>query len=93
MKVVKNCCYGGFALSKKALNRLTELTGKKIKWNSYNNDEMRTAPELIQVVEELGIEANGVASYLGIVDIPDNIDWYISNYDGIETIEEKHRRW
>lgn len=53
----------------------------------------RTDLKLIQVVEELGKEANGLVSDLKIVEIPDGIEWEIDEYDGIETIEEKHRSW
>lgn len=53
----------------------------------------RTDPDLIAVVEELGDEANGLYAELKIVEIPDNIDWELDNYDGIETIHEVHRSW
>jgi hypothetical protein len=48
---------------------------------------------LIEVVEELGEKANGNSSELKIVEIPDGIDWEIDEYDGMESIEEKHRSW
>ncbi len=53
----------------------------------------RDDPLLIQIVKSLGEEANGKHAELKIVSIPDNIDWKISEYDGMETIEEKHRSW
>ena len=53
----------------------------------------RDDPNLIQVVEELGKEANGQFAELMIVTIPGGIDWEISEYDGMESIEEKHRSW
>lgn len=59
----------------------------------YHGDLERTAPILVQVVEELGADANGWAASLHVADIPDGISWYISDYDGIETIHEKHRSW
>ncbi len=55
--------------------------------------EDRTDPLLIQVVEELGKEANGGCAELEIVEIPDGVDYEIEDYDGIESIHERHRSW
>ncbi len=30
---------------------------------------------------------------LKVVEIPDDVDWEVENYDGIEWIAEKHRIW
>lgn len=48
---------------------------------------------LVQVVRELGTDASGDLAELRIVSIPDGIDWEIEEYDGIEWVAEKHRRW
>ena len=48
---------------------------------------------LVRVVEELGDDANGDYAELAIVEIPDNVEWEISEYDGSEHIAEKHRTW
>ncbi len=53
----------------------------------------RIDPALIQVVEELGEQANGMCADLEIRDIPDDVDWFIDDYDGIETIHEEHDSW
>ena len=68
---------------------------KKItdKQSLYLDEDHRTDPVLIQVVEELGEDANGSFSDLEVVDIPDDMKWYISDYDGIETLHEEHRSW
>lgn len=58
----------------------------------YGNLERNDA-DLVAVVEQLGEEANGNYSRLEVVDIPDDIDWEIDEYDGIETIHEVHRSW
>lgn len=53
----------------------------------------RDDPVLIKIVTELGESANDWASYLKIVEIPDDVDWQIEEYDGLEHIAEKHRTW
>ena len=53
----------------------------------------RTNPFLIKVVEDLGDEASESCAELKIVEIPDGIEWEIDDYDGMETIHEKHRSW
>ena len=58
----------------------------------YRNLE-RTDKDLVSVIEELGNEASGQYGFVKVIDIPDDIDWEIDDYDGIETIHEKHRSW
>ena len=53
----------------------------------------RNNVHLVKVVEEMGQDAYGKYSKLEVIDIPDDIEWEISEYDGWETIEEKHRSW
>lgn len=60
-------------------------------WN--DGDIKRNDPILIKVIEELGLEVNTSVSKIEIVEIPDGIEWVIDEYDGLETIEEKHRSW
>ena len=48
---------------------------------------------LVQVVEELGDKADGACASLEIVEIPDDVDYEIDEYDGNEHIAEKHRTW
>lgn len=59
---------------------------------SYYDIE-RNDPVLIQVVEEMGKEADSRHSSLKIVEIPDDVDWVLEEYDGAEHIAEAHRRW
>jgi len=47
----------------------------------------------VQMVEELGKKANGDYSKLRIVQIPDDVNWYIHEYDGMEHVAEQHRTW
>jgi hypothetical protein len=53
----------------------------------------RTNKVLISLIEELGEEANTMYSRYVIVDIPDNVEWEIEEYDGLEWVSEKHRIW
>ena len=53
----------------------------------------RDDPILVQVVEEMGEAADGDMAELRIADVPDGIDWYIDEYDGVETDREIHRTW
>lgn len=56
-------------------------------------DMKRDDEILVQVVKELGKKANGEHAELEIVEIPSGVEWEISDYDGMETIHEKHRSW
>jgi hypothetical protein len=100
IKVVYNECYGGFSLSRKAAERLYELGVKRMeeqlldiileKYNSYylsNEDCSRHDPRLVQVVEELGEEANGVHANLEIAELNGN-KYVIEDYDGFESVKE-----
>lgn len=65
---------------------------KKDWW--YYGDLKRDDPTLVEVVEELGTDkASGYLSSLSIVEIPDDIVWYIEDYDGVETVHEAHQSW
>lgn len=62
----------------------------------YTNHHLsyRTDKRIIQVVEELGSEASVDSSLLVVVEIPDDVEWYIERpYGGSEFIAEKHRTW
>lgn len=59
-----------------------------------NLDEShREDPVLIEVVEELGERANSPFSKLVVVDIPDGMEYEIDDYDGVETLHEKVKKW
>jgi hypothetical protein len=59
----------------------------------YDKDLERNDPILAEVVEELGEKANGPFAKLEIIEIPDDVDFYIDEYDGLESIHESHRSW
>lgn len=53
----------------------------------------RNDPHLVATVETLGDNANGKCAKLRVVEIPDDVEWEISEYDGNEHVAEKHRTW
>lgn len=58
-------------------------------WKLERNDA-----DLVAVVEELGEKlASGTLAELKVVEIPDDVNWEIDEYDGLETIHEVHRSW
>jgi hypothetical protein len=89
MKIVINKCYGGYSLSESAYNELG------IPWDGYGYCEQfkRSDPRLVSCVEKLGSAASGDLAELRIVEIPDDVEWEIKDYDGIEWVAEKHRTW
>lgn len=85
MKIVVNRCFGGFGLSEEACKELGCV--------DRGYDIRRDDPKLVEVVERLGDRANGAFAKLEVVKIPDGVDWFIDDYDGQETIHERHRSW
>jgi len=59
----------------------------------YDRDIPRDDKDLVTVVEELGREASDKYADLKVVEVPDDADWEIDEYDGSEWVSEKHRRW
>ena len=58
-----------------------------------DRDVARDDPVLLQVVEELGEKASGRFADLKVVEIPDDVEWQIDEYDGLEWVSERHRTW
>ncbi len=101
MKIVVNKCYGGFGVSEAVYKELG------MKWDGYgyldneafgiesnNYLAYRTNEKLISAIEKIGEEkASGDLAELRIVEVPDDIEWEIDEYDGIETVHEQHRSW
>lgn len=92
MKIVINKCFGGFGLSEKAAAEYLLRSGNTDK-DFYDRDTERNDLILVAVVEELGEAANGKYAKLSVVEIPDDIEWEIEEYDGVEWVAEKHRTW
>lgn len=93
MKIVINACFGGFSLSDLACEELSKRKGTDVSQYDFYDDDKRTDKDLIEVVEKLKDEANGSLSELKIVEVPDDVNWTIGEYDGVEYVEEVHRVW
>lgn len=92
MKVVINNCHGGFGLSEEASKRYKQYRMIESEdWYYY--DIPRDDPYLVKIVEEMGEAADTRFSKLKIVNIPDDVEWEIAEYDGSEWVAEKHRTW
>jgi hypothetical protein len=93
-KIVTNKQFGGFRLTKAAVNAYNQRTGKRLR---QYEDIARDDRDLIQVIEEMGPPAaGGQYCTLRIVEIPDDVPedgWEIQDYYGNEWVAEKHRRW
>ena len=59
----------------------------------YDREIPRDDSDLIAVIEELGEAADGRHARLTVVEIPDDVQWQIEEYDGYEHVAEKHRTW
>lgn len=61
-------------------------------FNKYDKT-VRTNEDLINIVEEMGEKSFGQFAKLEIIEIPNDVNWEIDEYDGVETIHECHRSW
>ena len=100
MKIVINACFGGFSVSESVFKALgVEYSGNGRLDNyffnikSSNDEAYRSCERLIMATEVAGEGASGRHANLKIVEIPDGIDWYIHEYNGMESVHEAHRYW
>ena len=90
MKIVINSRHGGFGLSEEGLAMYNKLASKTFK---YTDSIPRNCPHLVEVLMTLGTGADTVYARLKIVEVPDDVKWCISEYDGKEWVSEVHRTW
>lgn len=97
-KIVYNRCYGGFSISKEALDWMLNNTDdaelikeleEDISYGYYFGEpELRCHPLLIKCIETIGAsEASGGYAELAIAEIKDDELYRIDEYDGSETVE------
>ena len=82
-----------FSIPIEELNKLCTAEEDDDEYCLNYRDIDRADPILVQVVEELGEEADGTYASLKVVEIPDDVEWQIDEYDGSEWVAEKHRTW
>lgn len=58
-----------------------------------DRDIARDDPYLVKTVLDLGERANGRHAELHVVEIPEEVDYIIDEYDGMEHVAERHRTW
>lgn len=91
-KIVINTCYGGFGLSEEALQMIA--VKKNVDTSDFDHYDLdRDDPVMVSIVEELGSKANDKFAQLKVVEIPDDVEWRIMEYGGVEYVAEKHRTW
>jgi hypothetical protein len=76
-----------------SLEKKQEINNFYEKHEISNRDMERDDPLLVRVVEELGDIANGSHAQLKVVEIPNDVEWVVEEYDGREWIAETHRTW
>lgn len=105
MLVVINNCYGGFGgISADCAAYLREYDfpfeirddwgdGEYAARIESMDDRIRTDPILIDAVLQLGPRASGQYAEMIVISIPEDVSWYVAEYDGKEWIAEEHRSW
>ena len=91
-KIVINDRHGGFGLSEEA-EAVYKMAHDITDPDFYVGHIARDCPVLVNIVETLGECANSRYSRLKVVEIPDDVNWEICEYDGSEWIAEAHRTW
>ena len=103
MKIVINADFGGFGLSDECARALGAVVEDYDCYSihhwpdggdSWDDRNQRTNPKLIELMETKGADWCGDCSAdLRVVEIPDDVEWVIQEYDGREWVAEKHREW
>ena len=95
-RIVINTRHGGFGLSDRAeaLYRAYEGIDQDDTTFYATFDIDRNDPVLLQVIDQLGVKAcDGHYADLKVVEVPDDVEWGIVEYDGKEHVAECHRIW
>lgn len=83
----------GFLSSELRYNLYKIEDGLIYSFRDSADKETRTDKDLIDVIEKMGEIAGTSCARLKIIEIPDDVDFVICEYDGNEHIAEKHITW
>jgi hypothetical protein len=72
-----------------ALEEYKARTGKEFKMRD-DDISFRTDKIMIDILKN---RVEEIESYIEVLEIPDDVDWIVCEYDGVEWIAEKHRTW
>tara|TARA_R110000796_G_scaffold78528_1_gene175099 strand:- start:98 stop:385 length:288 start_codon:yes stop_codon:yes gene_type:complete len=94
MKVVIYTKYGAFQIPAEIHEEIGCECGTEIDdvYHCYGLDIDRHDARLVKAVEARA-DADGDFHNLRVVTIPDDVEYRIEEYDGMEWIAEKHRTW
>lgn len=88
MQVLLNDCYGGFNFSEEFKAHIRSKYPNRYEEDSFYFVD-RADPVFIEEALSFGLEkASGHFSNLVVVEIPDNVNYSIYEYDGMEQIEQ-----
>lgn len=89
--------FGDILQAEYSSDNFQEILGEIISHETdYKIENLRTNETLINIVEEnMSLMNNDNQNFakLKVVEIPDDVDWEVEDYDGVEWIAEKHRVW
>jgi len=91
-EILSNSCYGGFGFSDEFCAEFMRLYPDTPEYYlevyTCQKGPARTDPRVIALFKKMGRKASsGQFAHLTLETIPDDLDYYITDYDGIETIE------
>ncbi len=97
MKIVINARFGGFSLSEEGQREWLLRSESVFDIDDYwsPREIPRDDPLLVEMVEfYVGEDAVSMGTQdLRVVEIPDDVQWHIEEYDGLEHVAENHRTW
>ena len=91
--------FGGFHLSEKAKTFIATVKNYELNANSLETaaqfaKENRDSDALVLCLKLLGsMDSSANGCFLKIAEVPYDVEWYIEELNGKETIVEKHRTW
>tara|TARA_R110000851_G_C13085040_1_gene566206 strand:+ start:493 stop:915 length:423 start_codon:yes stop_codon:yes gene_type:complete len=72
---------------------ISELPNDLSYYESFYGEDTRCDKDLINIIEVWGKEANGICADLVIEEIPDGVDFEITEYDGNESVVPPRMSW